>query len=139
LGGHTAHRILFRRRRATCGNAAPDEAVEIDERLRGARALIGSANALARLRAWRSPAPSYQPFVGRASCTVCLDRRERRQRRLVDGAVKHGANVVLGGKRIDRVGSYMQPTILTDIMFRQELRDRDAHVMCRRSHSRHVA
>jgi succinate-semialdehyde dehydrogenase/glutarate-semialdehyde dehydrogenase len=43
----------------------------------------------------------------------------------VDGAVKHGAKVVLGGKRIDRAGSYMQPTILTDIKqdspaFRQE-------------------
>ena len=33
----------------------------------------------------------------------------------VDGAVKHGAKVVLGGKRIDRAGSYMTPTILTDI------------------------
>jgi len=33
----------------------------------------------------------------------------------VDGAVKHGAKVLLGGKRIDRAGSYMAPTILTDI------------------------
>jgi succinate-semialdehyde dehydrogenase/glutarate-semialdehyde dehydrogenase len=33
----------------------------------------------------------------------------------VDGAVKHGAKVVLGGKRIDRPGSYMEPTILVDI------------------------
>ncbi len=43
----------------------------------------------------------------------------------VHGAVKHGAKVVLGGKRIDRAGSYMEPTILTDIKpdspaFRQE-------------------
>ena len=43
----------------------------------------------------------------------------------VDDAVKHGAKVVLGGKRIDRAGSYMEPTILTDIKpdspaFRQE-------------------
>ncbi len=30
-------------------------------------------------------------------------------------AVAHGANVHMGGKRIDRVGSYMAPTILTDI------------------------
>jgi succinate-semialdehyde dehydrogenase/glutarate-semialdehyde dehydrogenase len=33
----------------------------------------------------------------------------------VDGAVAHGAKVVMGGKRIDRPGSYMQPTILTGI------------------------
>ena len=33
----------------------------------------------------------------------------------VDAAVAHGAKVLLGGKRIDRPGSYMQPTILTDI------------------------
>ena len=33
----------------------------------------------------------------------------------VEGALSHGAKLVMGGKRIDRPGSYMQPTILTDI------------------------
>jgi succinate-semialdehyde dehydrogenase/glutarate-semialdehyde dehydrogenase len=33
----------------------------------------------------------------------------------VDMAVKHGATVVMGGKRFDRPGAYMQPTILTDV------------------------
>ena len=33
----------------------------------------------------------------------------------VDDAVSHGAKVVMGGKRIDRPGSFMEPTILTDI------------------------
>jgi succinate-semialdehyde dehydrogenase/glutarate-semialdehyde dehydrogenase len=33
----------------------------------------------------------------------------------VDGAVAKGARVLLGGKRIDRPGSFMEPTILTDI------------------------
>ena len=33
----------------------------------------------------------------------------------VDGAVAEGAKVVMGGKRIDRPGAFMQPTILTDI------------------------
>jgi succinate-semialdehyde dehydrogenase/glutarate-semialdehyde dehydrogenase len=33
----------------------------------------------------------------------------------VDEAVANGATVVMGGKRIDRPGSYMEPTILTDI------------------------
>lgn len=33
----------------------------------------------------------------------------------VDDAVAHGAKVLLGGKRVDRPGAFMQPTILTDI------------------------
>jgi succinate-semialdehyde dehydrogenase/glutarate-semialdehyde dehydrogenase len=33
----------------------------------------------------------------------------------VDSAVAHGARLVMGGKRIDRPGSFMQTTILTDI------------------------
>ena len=33
----------------------------------------------------------------------------------VDTAVAKGARLLMGGKRIDRPGSYMQPTILTDI------------------------
>jgi succinate-semialdehyde dehydrogenase/glutarate-semialdehyde dehydrogenase len=33
----------------------------------------------------------------------------------VNRAVAHGATVVMGGKRIDRPGSFMQPTILADI------------------------
>ena len=33
----------------------------------------------------------------------------------VDAAVAHGAKLELGGKRIERAGSYMQPTILTDV------------------------
>ena len=33
----------------------------------------------------------------------------------VDGAVKHGARLLMGGKRIDRPGWFMQPTILTHI------------------------
>ena len=33
----------------------------------------------------------------------------------VDKAVKQGAKIVMGGKRIDRTGIFMQPTILTNI------------------------
>jgi succinate-semialdehyde dehydrogenase/glutarate-semialdehyde dehydrogenase len=33
----------------------------------------------------------------------------------VDDAIAKGAKLIMGGKRIDRPGSYMQPTILTDI------------------------
>ncbi len=33
----------------------------------------------------------------------------------VDGAVKHGAKLLMGGKRIERPGSFMEITILTDI------------------------
>lgn len=43
----------------------------------------------------------------------------------VDGAISHGATLLIGGKRIDRPGAFMEPTILTDIMpenpaFREE-------------------
>jgi succinate-semialdehyde dehydrogenase / glutarate-semialdehyde dehydrogenase len=43
----------------------------------------------------------------------------------VDGAISKGAKLVMGGKRIDRPGSFMEPTILRDIRpenpaFRQE-------------------
>lgn len=33
----------------------------------------------------------------------------------IDGAVAHGARVLMGGKRIDRPGSFMETTILTDV------------------------
>jgi succinate-semialdehyde dehydrogenase / glutarate-semialdehyde dehydrogenase len=33
----------------------------------------------------------------------------------VDGAISKGAKLVMGGTRIDRPGSYMEPTILTDV------------------------
>jgi succinate-semialdehyde dehydrogenase/glutarate-semialdehyde dehydrogenase len=33
----------------------------------------------------------------------------------VEVAESHGATVVMGGKRLNRAGSYMQPTILTDV------------------------
>src|SRR5471030_154177 len=33
----------------------------------------------------------------------------------VDSAVKHGAKLVMGGKRLNRLGSFMEITILTDI------------------------
>jgi succinate-semialdehyde dehydrogenase / glutarate-semialdehyde dehydrogenase len=33
----------------------------------------------------------------------------------VDVAVSHGATVLLGGKRLNRPGAFMQPTILTDV------------------------
>ena len=33
----------------------------------------------------------------------------------VDAAVSRGAKVLMGGKRIDRPGAFMQPTILTDV------------------------
>jgi succinate-semialdehyde dehydrogenase/glutarate-semialdehyde dehydrogenase len=33
----------------------------------------------------------------------------------VDAAVSHGAKIVMGGKRIDRPGAFMHPTILSDV------------------------
>src|ERR1700723_3616034 len=47
------------------------------------------------------------PLSSEAALTLLL--------RQVDEAVAHGAKVLIGGKRVDRKGSFMQPTILTDI------------------------
>jgi len=33
----------------------------------------------------------------------------------IDSAVKQGAKIVIGGKRINQKGAFMQPTILTDV------------------------
>jgi len=47
------------------------------------------------------------PLSSEAALTLLL--------RQVDEAVAHGAKVLTGGKRVDRKGSFMQPTILTEI------------------------
>jgi len=47
------------------------------------------------------------PLSSEAALTLLLKQ--------VDEAVSHGAKILTGGKRVDRKGSFMQPTILTDI------------------------
>jgi succinate-semialdehyde dehydrogenase/glutarate-semialdehyde dehydrogenase len=47
------------------------------------------------------------PLSSEAALLTLLDQ--------VKTAVKHGATVALGGKRIDRKGAYMEPTILTHV------------------------
>jgi succinate-semialdehyde dehydrogenase/glutarate-semialdehyde dehydrogenase len=47
------------------------------------------------------------PVSSEAALTLLL--------RQVDDAVAHGAKILTGGKRVDRKGSFMQPTILTNI------------------------
>src|ERR1700733_8477162 len=57
------------------------------------------------------------PLSSEAALTLLLKQ--------VDEAVAHGAKILTGGKRVNRKGSFMQPTILTDIapdnpVYRQE-------------------
>lgn len=52
-------------------------------------------------------ATTLAPLSTEAALVQLLDQVER--------AVEKGAKVVMGGKRIDRPGSFMQPTILTNI------------------------
>jgi succinate-semialdehyde dehydrogenase/glutarate-semialdehyde dehydrogenase len=52
-------------------------------------------------------ATTLGPLSTEAALVQLLDQVEK--------AVAKGATVVMGGKRIDRPGSFMQPTILTDI------------------------
>ena len=47
------------------------------------------------------------PLSSEAALTLILSQ--------VEEAVSHGATVVTGGKRVNRKGAFMQPTILTDI------------------------
>jgi succinate-semialdehyde dehydrogenase/glutarate-semialdehyde dehydrogenase len=53
------------------------------------------------------PATTLAPLSTEAALVQLLGQVKR--------AVANGATVVMGGKRIDRPGSFMQPTILTDI------------------------
>jgi succinate-semialdehyde dehydrogenase/glutarate-semialdehyde dehydrogenase len=57
---------------------------------------------------------------------VCSEQALQRLLGQVHTAVEHGAKLIMGGERIDRPGSFMQTTILTDItpdnpVFRDEL------------------
>lgn len=53
------------------------------------------------------PATTLGPLSTEAALLQLLDQ--------VEDAVTNGATLLMGGKRIDRPGSYMQPTILTNI------------------------
>ncbi len=60
--------------------------------------------------------PNSARWSPNAPCRVCFPRLR---------ALARGARVVLGGKRIDRPGFYLEPTIITDIaednpLFQQE-------------------
>jgi succinate-semialdehyde dehydrogenase/glutarate-semialdehyde dehydrogenase len=52
-------------------------------------------------------ATTHGPLSTESALVTLLDQ--------VDVAVKHGAKVALGGQRMDRAGSFMQATILTDV------------------------
>ena len=53
------------------------------------------------------PSTTLGPLSTEAALLTLLDQ--------IDRAVAKGAKLVMGGQRINRVGSYMQPTILTNI------------------------
>jgi succinate-semialdehyde dehydrogenase / glutarate-semialdehyde dehydrogenase len=53
------------------------------------------------------PATTMAPLSSESALEKLLEQVER--------AIEAGATLVTGGKRIDRPGAYMQPTILTDI------------------------
>ncbi len=67
------------------------------------------AAALAALKAG-DPSDETTTLGPLSSETALLDLLKQ-----VDQAVSNGAKVVMGGGRIDRPGSFMQPTILTDV------------------------
>jgi succinate-semialdehyde dehydrogenase/glutarate-semialdehyde dehydrogenase len=73
------------------------------------RFLAKFRSALAALQAGdpMSPATTLGPLSTEAALVKLLEQVER--------AVANGATLVMGGKRVDRPGSFMQPTILTNI------------------------
>lgn len=61
---------------------------------------------------------TLSPLSSEAVLLKLLDQVKR--------AIDHGAKLIMGGKRIDMIGAFMQPTILTDITpenpaYREEL------------------
>jgi succinate-semialdehyde dehydrogenase/glutarate-semialdehyde dehydrogenase len=73
------------------------------------RFLAKFRSALAALQAGDplSPATTLGPLSTEGALVKLLEQVER--------AVANGATLVMGGKRVDRPGSFMQPTILTNI------------------------
>jgi succinate-semialdehyde dehydrogenase/glutarate-semialdehyde dehydrogenase len=53
------------------------------------------------------PKTTLGPLSSESALTALVEQ--------VDAAVAHGAKLALGGKRVDRSGAFMQPSILTDI------------------------
>ncbi|MFP3564907.1 NAD-dependent succinate-semialdehyde dehydrogenase [Paraburkholderia sp. SIMBA_030] len=53
------------------------------------------------------PATAVAPLSSERALTLLLEQ--------IDRAVSHGARIVCGGKRVERPGFYLQPTVLTDI------------------------
>ncbi len=46
---------------------------------------------------------------------VCSEAHAKKLVEQIDGAVSSGAKVVIGGKRLDRPGAFIEPTILTNV------------------------
>lgn len=76
---------------------------------RGLLFLEGLVDAFSSLKAGdpRDKSTTLGPLSSERAVTGLLEQ--------VDVAKAHGARVVMGGKRIDRPGFYMEPTIVTDI------------------------
>lgn len=71
--------------------------------------LAGFAQALAKLR------PGDPMEQGTTLAPLSSEDQAKKLVAQVDAAVSRGARVVLGGKRADRPGAFVEPTILTDI------------------------
>jgi succinate-semialdehyde dehydrogenase/glutarate-semialdehyde dehydrogenase len=87
---------------------------------RGEAFLEGYATKMAALEAGdpSDPATVVAPLSSERALNLLLEQ--------VDRAASHGARIVCGGKRVERPGFYLQPTVLTDItpqnpLFAEEL------------------
>ena len=71
--------------------------------------LAGFTQALAKLR------PGDPMEQGTTLAPLSSEEQAEKLIAQVDQAVSHGAKVILGGKRAERPGAFVEPTILTDI------------------------
>ena len=71
--------------------------------------LAGFTQALAKLK------PGDPMEQGTTLAPLSSEDQAKKLIAQVDEAVSHGARVVLGGKRVDRPGAFVEPTVLTDI------------------------
>lgn len=76
---------------------------------RGDAFLEGFAKRMAALETGdpMDPATAVAPLSSERALKLLLEQ--------IDRAVSHGARVVCGGRRVERPGFYLQPTVLTDI------------------------
>ena len=95
---------------AQCGSiCVSSKRIIVVGKARGDAFLEGFAKRMAALETGdpADPATAVAPLSSERALNLLLEQ--------IDRATSHGARIVCGGKRVERPGFYLQPTVLTDI------------------------